>query len=286
MSTLRRDFAPGVIVGNEVKEVFALAKAEGFALPAANVTGSNTMNAAMETAAKLNSPMIIQFSYSGAAFIAGKGIAINGVKGDQASIAGALAGAAHVNAPRRGVRRPDHPAHRSLRQGQARVGRRPARRRRGALRRARPSAVLLAHARPVRGADGGERRHLQALPRADGGHRDDARARARHHRWRGGRRRQHRGRPGRPVLQAGGGRLRLHRAVGGERPVHDRRGVRQRPRRLQAGQREAAPDDPARQPGVHRRPARPRAQAGRLRVPRRVGVVARRRSPRRSRTAW
>ena len=98
MSTLRRDFAPGVIVGNEVKEVFALAKAEGFALPAANVTGSNTMNAAMETAAKVNSPMIIQFSYSGAAFIAGKGIAINGVKGDQASIAGALAGAAHVNA--------------------------------------------------------------------------------------------------------------------------------------------------------------------------------------------
>ena len=98
MSTLRRDFAPGVIVGNEVKEVFALAKAEGFALPAANVTGSNTMNAAMETAAKVNSPMIIQFSYSGAAFIAGKGISINGVKGDQASIAGALAGAAHVNA--------------------------------------------------------------------------------------------------------------------------------------------------------------------------------------------
>ena len=98
MTTLRRDFAPGVIVGNEVKEVFALAKAEGFALPAANVTGSNTMNAAMETAAKVNSPMIIQFSYSGAAFIAGKGISINGVKGDQASIAGALAGAAHVNA--------------------------------------------------------------------------------------------------------------------------------------------------------------------------------------------
>ncbi len=98
MSTLRRDFAPGVIVGNEVKEVFALAKSESFALPAANCTGSNTMNAAMETAAKVNSPMIIQFSYSGSAFIAGKGIGVNGVKGDQASIYGALAGAAHVNA--------------------------------------------------------------------------------------------------------------------------------------------------------------------------------------------
>ena len=56
------------------------------------------MNAAMETAAKVNSPMIIQFSYSGSAFIAGKGIGVNGVKGDQASIYGALAGAAHVNA--------------------------------------------------------------------------------------------------------------------------------------------------------------------------------------------
>jgi fructose-bisphosphate aldolase, class II len=98
MSTLRRDFAPGVIVGSEVKEVFALAKSEAFALPAANVTGSNTMNAAMETAAKVNSPLIIQFSYSGAAFVAGKGIGVNGVKGDEASIHGALAGAAHVNA--------------------------------------------------------------------------------------------------------------------------------------------------------------------------------------------
>ena len=94
MTKPRRDFAPGVITGGDVKDIFALAKADGFALPAANVTGSNTMNAAMETAAKLNSPIIIQFSYSGAAFIAGKGIG----KGDRASILGVLAGAAHVNA--------------------------------------------------------------------------------------------------------------------------------------------------------------------------------------------
>ena len=94
MSTVRRDFAPGVITGGDVKDLFALAKAQGFALPAANVTGSNTMNGAMETAASLNSPMIIQFSHSGSAFVAGKGVG----KGNRASVLGAIAGAAHVNA--------------------------------------------------------------------------------------------------------------------------------------------------------------------------------------------
>jgi len=94
MTDIRNDFAPGVITGPEVQEVFALAKSAGFALPAVNVTGSNTMNAVMETAAELNSPVIIQFSHSGAAFVAGKGFPASG---DDASIQGALAGAAHVN---------------------------------------------------------------------------------------------------------------------------------------------------------------------------------------------
>jgi fructose-bisphosphate aldolase class II len=93
MSGVRDDFEPGVITGDGVKEVFALAKAKGFALPAANVIGSNSMNAAMEAAAAINSPIILQFSHSGAAFVAGKGIG----GGDRASILGALAGAAHVN---------------------------------------------------------------------------------------------------------------------------------------------------------------------------------------------
>jgi fructose-bisphosphate aldolase, class II len=87
-------FPAGVLVGDAVSEVFALAKAKQFALPAANCTGSNTMNAVMETAAKVNSPVIIQFSHSGGAFVAGKGIK---VKGDAASIAGSLAGAHHVH---------------------------------------------------------------------------------------------------------------------------------------------------------------------------------------------
>jgi fructose-bisphosphate aldolase, class II len=92
MSDIRDDFAPGVITGPEVKEVFALAKARGFALPAANVIGTNSMNAVMETAAAVNSPVILQFSHGGAAFVGGKGLG----GGDRASILGALAGADHV----------------------------------------------------------------------------------------------------------------------------------------------------------------------------------------------
>jgi fructose-bisphosphate aldolase class II len=94
MTQLRNDFAPGVITGGDVQHVFALAKAEGFALPAANCIGSNSMNAVMQTAAALNAPVIIQFSNSGGAFVAGKGL---GVDAHRASVLGSLAGADHVN---------------------------------------------------------------------------------------------------------------------------------------------------------------------------------------------
>ena len=101
MSNIRRDFAPGVLTGADVKDLFAFAKAEQFALPAANCTGTNTMNAVMETAARLNSPVIIQFSYSGSAFVGGKGLGgAQGSRlggGDRSSILGAIAGARHVN---------------------------------------------------------------------------------------------------------------------------------------------------------------------------------------------
>jgi len=94
MSEPRNDFAPGVITGSQVQEIFALAKAKGFALPAANCIGSSSMNAAMETAAALNSPVIIQFSNSGGAFVAGKGIGRTSI---ESSVLGSLAGADHVN---------------------------------------------------------------------------------------------------------------------------------------------------------------------------------------------
>ena len=59
----------------------------------------------------------------------------------------------------------------------------------------------------------------------------------------------------RPVHQARGGGVRLRRADEGQRPLHGRGRVRQRARRVQARQRQAQADDPARQPGVHRRPS-------------------------------
>ena len=55
------------------------------------------MNAVMETAAKFNSPVIIQFSYTGAQFVGGKGLAVNGSR-RPGVVVGAIAGAAHVNA--------------------------------------------------------------------------------------------------------------------------------------------------------------------------------------------
>ena len=94
MSTLKDLVPAGVIVGDDVQKVFAFAKAHGFALPAVNCTGTNTVNAALETACEMNAPMVIQFSNSGAAFYAGK--ALNNA-GQRASIAGAIAGATHVH---------------------------------------------------------------------------------------------------------------------------------------------------------------------------------------------
>ena len=84
----------GVVTGKQVQEVFKLAKAKAFAIPAVNVIGSDTINAVLETAAELNSPVIIQFSNGGAQFNAGKGLSNEGQK---AAIAGAVAGAKHIH---------------------------------------------------------------------------------------------------------------------------------------------------------------------------------------------
>ena len=91
---MSQSIKPGVASGNEVQKIFKLAKEKGFALPAVNVIGSNTINAVLETAKKLNSPVIIQFSNGGAQFNAGKGLSNEGQK---AAIAGAIAGAKHVH---------------------------------------------------------------------------------------------------------------------------------------------------------------------------------------------
>lgn len=81
---------PGVLSGSEASKLYNYAKSEGFAIPAVNVVGSNSINAALESAKKANSPIIIQFSNGGASFVAGKAC-------PNAAVLGAISGAEHVH---------------------------------------------------------------------------------------------------------------------------------------------------------------------------------------------
>ena len=91
---MNHNIKAGVATGKEVQEIFKLAKEKGFALPAVNVIGSNSINGVLETAKNLNAPVIIQFSNGGAQFNAGKGLSNENQK---AAIAGSIAGAKHVH---------------------------------------------------------------------------------------------------------------------------------------------------------------------------------------------
>jgi len=91
---MAHNIKPGVATGDQVQEIFNYAKEKGFALPAVNVTGSSTVNGVMETAAKLNAPVIIQFSNGGCLYNAGKGLSN---ENEKAAILGGIAGAKHVH---------------------------------------------------------------------------------------------------------------------------------------------------------------------------------------------
>lgn len=82
------------IYGKENQKLFKIAKERKFAMPAVNVSGSNTINSVLETASEINSPVIIQFSNGGSQFIAGKGMSNENFK---ASISGSVAGAYHLH---------------------------------------------------------------------------------------------------------------------------------------------------------------------------------------------
>jgi fructose-bisphosphate aldolase class II len=86
---------PGVVTGDDLKYIFDYAKANGFAIPAVNVVGSDSINGVLEAAKLVNSPVIIQFSNGGAQFNAGKGLKL---EGQGAQILGAIAGAKHIHA--------------------------------------------------------------------------------------------------------------------------------------------------------------------------------------------
>ncbi len=85
---------PGVVTGDDVTKLFQVAKENGFALPAVNVVGTDSINGVIEAAKVVNSPVIIQLSNGGAAFYAGKGIGLEGQKGQ---ILGAVSAAKHVH---------------------------------------------------------------------------------------------------------------------------------------------------------------------------------------------
>jgi fructose-bisphosphate aldolase class II len=89
-----KKYQAGVLYGDELEALYKDAKENQFAIPAVNCTGSNTINATLEAAAKVNSPVIIQFSNGGAQFMAGKGMPNDHL---QANISGGVSGALHIH---------------------------------------------------------------------------------------------------------------------------------------------------------------------------------------------
>ena len=93
-SKSRTRFRPGVLSGDEVTELLNYANDHDFALPAVNVVGTNSINAVLETAAAVNSPVIVQLSNGGASFYAGKSLSNDR---QQAAVVGAVSAATHVH---------------------------------------------------------------------------------------------------------------------------------------------------------------------------------------------
>ncbi len=85
---------PGVVSGNDVTKLFNFAKENSFAIPAVNCVGTDSINAVLEAAALVNSPVIIQFSNGGGSFIAGKGLKN---ENEKAAILGSISGALHIH---------------------------------------------------------------------------------------------------------------------------------------------------------------------------------------------
>jgi len=94
MGEVTSKFRAGVLHHQEVSELFRDANQNDYALPAVNVIGTNTVNAVLETAREVNSPVIIQFSNGGAHFFGGKSLTSDNQTG---AVAGAISGAHHVH---------------------------------------------------------------------------------------------------------------------------------------------------------------------------------------------
>ena len=83
---------PWVLWGEDVKKVYTYAKENNFAIPAINTVGTNSINAVLEAAKEVNSPVIIQFSSGGGKFMWGSGI-----DSIESMILGSVVGAKHVH---------------------------------------------------------------------------------------------------------------------------------------------------------------------------------------------
>lgn len=92
--SLKNLVSPGIAAGDDLQSIFRFAKDHQFAMPAVNVVGTNSINATLEAARAVNSPVIIQFSNGGASFYAGKGLSN---AGERAAVAGAVSGALHLH---------------------------------------------------------------------------------------------------------------------------------------------------------------------------------------------
>ena len=91
---MSKKFPSGVVTGDGVQAIFNDAQEHEYALPAVNVVGTNSVNAVLETAAEVNSPVMIQFSNGGGSFYAGKSLDNTEQK---SAIAGSVSGAMHVH---------------------------------------------------------------------------------------------------------------------------------------------------------------------------------------------
>ena len=87
-------FRSGVLFGDEVTDLLNYANENNFAIPAVNVVNTSSINAVLETAKAVNSPVFIQFSNGGCQFFAGKSLSNDNF---QASILGGISGAMHVH---------------------------------------------------------------------------------------------------------------------------------------------------------------------------------------------
>ena len=87
-------FRSGVLYGQELMDLYADAKQNGYAMPGVNAVGTSSVNGILEAAANVKSPVIVQLSFGGGHFYAGKSLNNDGLK---ASAMGCISAALHVH---------------------------------------------------------------------------------------------------------------------------------------------------------------------------------------------